>query len=123
VEGALNIFDKAKIEKADADYDHMRAWADIENSCFDHATKLEIELKKFLKRNSLPVEIMRAENVLTLARANGLTLAITSKDHAMYEVERWGEPDIMADHHRIYGYPRLSEAKMTREVIEWLQEL
>ena len=66
---------------------------------------------------------MRVENVLTLARANGLTLVITSKDHVMYKVERRGEPDIMADHHRTYGYPRLSEAKMTREVIEWLQEL
>lgn len=118
----LTIFEKAKIEKAEAHYDHMRAWADMDNRCFDHAARLEIQLKQYLKQNSPPVEVRRAENVITLTRANGLSLVITAKDHATCEVERGGEPDLMADHHRIYGYPRWSEKETARQVIEWLRE-
>ncbi len=117
----MNLFEKNASEKAEANYDRMRAWAEIDNTCVDDATALESQLTKYLSKNATAASLVRREDTLTVTRADGMTLVITVKDHMHFEIDYPGSNDVMADHRKIYG-SRHTEKNMTINVVDWLKD-
>jgi hypothetical protein len=112
--------DKHVKDRAEEKVVQTRLWADIDNACYDHACELETYLRKYVAEKSLPIDIARAFNVVTLTNPRRHRLIISTQDHRRHELSR---PDVKdaRDEIRKISLTRLPEDQMMDELVEWLE--
>jgi hypothetical protein len=113
-------FDKHIQDRADKKCGQSRAWADVDNACYDHACELERYLRDWLQKNGLQIEVSRDLNILTLTNPKGHRLIISTQDHRTYEVSRLDVKDVRDELRKTY-LTRLKEDRMMDELAEWLE--